>query len=110
MFEALEGFVKDAPLPCSISWEDLEEEFSRDPMWPRYRNDFQALRFFAGALRDRRMRELGQVPPGYSAARTCKHCGPVLVEPWRPEAMIACPWCLNRLKGQPIPSPGGNHQ
>ena len=49
------------------------------------------------------MREKDVCPDHYTAETECSHCGPVPIFPGCPPQVIGCPWCLNRLKGLPIP-------
>ncbi len=52
------------------------------------------------------MRERGIVPDHYTAETECKHCGPVPIFKGCPPQVINCPWCLNRIKGLPMPNTG----
>ena len=48
--------------------------------------------------------ESGVVPDAFTQTTDCKYCGPVYVpEGWPQPATNNCPWCMNRLKGLPIP-------
>lgn len=47
----------------------------------------------------------GIVPEGWTAEVTCRGCGPVLLWPECPPELIACPWCLIRKAGKPLPRP-----
>ncbi len=49
------------------------------------------------------MREMGICPDHYTARTDCKRCGPVPIWPGCPPQVNGCPWCLNRIKGLPIP-------
>lgn len=55
------------------------------------------------AVNTRRMRELGIVPPHYTAVTECAGCGLVPIFPGVPSRVLACPWCLNRAAGRPMP-------
>ncbi len=61
------------------------------------------LEAFAHVVTTRRMRERGEVPPEYTAITECAGCGPVPVWVGCPPAVLACPWCFNRLRGLPVP-------
>ena len=52
------------------------------------------------------MRERGVAPDHYTSETECKHCGPVPIFEGCPTQVINCPWCLNRIKGLPIPNMG----
>lgn len=54
-------------------------------------------------LRIQDMRSRGIVPDHYSATTECKRCGPVPIFEGCPPEVNGCPWCLNRIKGLPIP-------
>ena len=47
----------------------------------------------------------GIVPDGWTAGVACRGCGPVLLWPECPPKLIACPWCLIRKAGKPLPRP-----
>ncbi len=48
--------------------------------------------------------ERGVVPDAFTQTTDCKYCGPVYVpEGWPQPTTNNCPWCMNRLKGLPIP-------
>ncbi len=61
------------------------------------------LEAFAHMVMTRRMRERGAVPSEYTAITECAGCGPVPVWAGCPPAVLACPWCFNRLRGLPVP-------
>ena len=50
-------------------------------------------------------REAGRVPASYTSTTTCRGCGRVYIFPGAPARVDCCPWCSNRGKGLPIPSP-----
>ena len=52
------------------------------------------------------MREKGIIPDHYTATTECIHCGPVPIFEGVPEKVEGCPWCMNRLRGLPIPKEG----
>ncbi len=54
------------------------------------------------------MREKGLVPDHYTSETECKHCGPVPIFEGCPPQVMNCPWCLNRIKGLPIPNNNNN--
>ena len=47
--------------------------------------------------------DAGDPPSGWTAARYCRLCGPVLLWPGCPPIVLACPWCFRRKAGKPIP-------
>lgn len=49
--------------------------------------------------------DAGMAPTGWTAARYCRLCGPVLLWPGCPPIVQACPWCFRRKAGKPIPRP-----
>ena len=52
-----------------------------------------------------RDRAAGRVPGSYTATTHCRGCGTVHIFAGAPARVDACPWCLNRAKGLPIPRP-----
>ena len=49
--------------------------------------------------------ERGVVPDAFTQTTDCKYCGPVYVpEGWPQPTANNCHWCMNRLKGLPIPT------
>ena len=52
-----------------------------------------------------RDRAAGRVPGSYTATTHCRGCGTVPIFAGAPVRVDACPWCLNRAKGLPIPRP-----
>ena len=52
-----------------------------------------------------RLRERGEVPPHYTEIVECAGCGPVWLFAATGDRVLACPWCLNRAKGLPVPRP-----
>jgi len=85
------------------------------PDWPECERDPVLLETLARAVQTRRMRERGEVPPTYTATTVCAGCGPVPIFPGAPSHVLACPWCLNRAAGRPVPgsplttAPYGSH-
>ena len=73
------------------------------PDWPEVERDPALLETLAHAVSVRRMREAGTVPAHYTATTTCAGCGHVPIFEGAPERVLACPWCLNRLAGKPVP-------
>lgn len=63
------------------------------------------LRAYLRALEAGQRMDAGQVPPswGEPVARTCEGCGPVWLWPGAPAYVIACPWCIRRIAGKPVP-------
>jgi hypothetical protein len=47
----------------------------------------------------------GRVPVGWTRVTDCRGCGPVLLWPDAPAAVIACPWCRHRRAGHALPRP-----
>lgn len=84
-----------------ISIADLRTAAGDD--WPEVAADPELLECLARAVQTRRMRELGTIPRHYTATTVCVHCGPVLIFPGAPARVDACPWCLNRKAGKPVP-------
>ena len=75
--------------------------------WPGLEADPGLMNAFAHAVRTRRMRERGEVPPEYTQIVHCEGCGPVPLWAGAPGRVVACPWCFNRVAGRPIPHPSG---
>lgn len=74
------------------------------PDWPEVQVNPVLLETLAHAVSVRRMRERGEVPPGYTSTTICAHCGPVPIFEGVPERVLGCPWCFNRAAGRPMPS------
>ena len=51
------------------------------------------------------LREQGRVPGSYTATTHCRSCGTVPIFAGAPVRVDSCPWCRNRIEGQPIPRP-----
>ena len=49
--------------------------------------------------------DAGEPPTGWTAARYCRLCGPVLLWPDCPSIVLACPWCFRRKAGRYVPRP-----
>ena len=49
--------------------------------------------------------DAGVAPTGWTAARYCRLCGPVLLWPDCPPIVLACPWCFRRKAGRYVPRP-----
>ncbi len=73
------------------------------PDWPECERDPALLEVLAHAVQTRRMLERGEVPPHYTATTVCAGCGPVPIFEGCPDRVLACPWCLNRAAGRPVP-------
>ncbi|MGB5833275.1 MAG: hypothetical protein WBG92_14950 [Thiohalocapsa sp.] len=73
--------------------------------WPLLQANPAALDAFALALEIRAQRERGERPEHYTQAVTCNGCGPVWLWEDAPATVAACPWCLNRAGGKPVPVP-----
>ncbi len=63
------------------------------------------LRAYAQALFASSEREAGRQPPGWDHAGHCSGCGPVWLWKGAGPALLACPWCWNRLAHKPTPRP-----
>ena len=50
-----------------------------------------------------RERGAGIRPASYTSTTTCRGCGLVYIFQGAPSKVDACPWCLNRARGLPIP-------
>lgn len=66
----------------------------------------ETLRAYALALIASAARTQGRQPAGWVHAAQCEGCGPIWL--WSPATVLACPWCVNRLAGRPIPRPGSS--
>lgn len=66
------------------------------------RNELSA---FLRALARSQGMAAGRVPAGWTRVAECAGCGPVLLWPDAPAAVIACPWCWHRRAGRVIPKP-----
>lgn len=85
-----------------ISINDLKLLAGDD--WHDCLKDKQLLNAYALAVSYRLQREQGIVPEEWTTIVNCKGCGPVYL--WSGLTnVIACPWCINRSLGLPIPCP-----
>ena len=64
-----------------------------------------ALAAYLRALARRLRMADGEVPAGWTRTVGCAGCGPVLLWPDAPHAVIGCPWCYGREPGRIIPRP-----
>ena len=64
-----------------------------------------ALAAFLRALARSQHMAAGRVPMGWTRVAECAGCGPVLLWPDAPAAVITCPWCRHRRVGRSIPRP-----
>ena len=86
------------------SLEEIKRKAGSD--WDEIANDPEQLKAFAELLMIAAMREQGIVPDHYTAMTECSGCGTVPIFEGVLEKVSGCPWCFNRLKGLPMPSPG----
>ncbi len=64
-----------------------------------------ALAAYLRALARRQRMAAGEVPAAWTRPVACAGCGPVLLWPRAPDAVIGCPWCRHRKAGRIIPRP-----
>ncbi len=74
--------------------------------WPAFEAYPARLKSFAEMVMISEIRQQGVVPDHYISETECKHCGPVPIFEGCPPQVMNCPWCLNRIKGLPIPNMG----
>lgn len=87
----------------SLSQDELREVAGED--WADIKGDPKALKALGQALQTQRMRQRGERPTHYTQVVECQGCGPVWLWEGAPKQVLACPWCLNRATGAPIPRP-----
>lgn len=63
------------------------------------------LRAYLRALDRGERMDAGEVPPGFTVARSCAGCGPVWLWRGAPLRVEACPWCYRRKAGKRVPRP-----
>lgn len=87
-----------------VTIDELQRALSEDDLLDSELMTAKGLEALAHAVRTTRMREQGQIPPGWTATTSCRHCGPVPI--WEGCALNVqgCPWCFNRVAGRPIPT------
>jgi len=101
--DILRAAEKDLPAQIhGIAINDLKMLACDD--WSECIEDKQLLDAFARAVSCRLQREQGIVPKEWTTVVHCKGCGPVYLWPGLTD-VIACPWCINRGLGLPIPCP-----
>ncbi len=62
-----------------------------------------ALAAYLRALARRLRMADGEVPAGWTRTVGCAGCGPVMLWPDAPHAVIGCPWCHGRRGGRVVP-------
>ncbi len=87
-----------------VTINELQEALSEDDFLDSQLMTPKGLEALAHVVRATRMREQGEVPPGWTAITLCRRCGPVPVWEGCPPDIQGCPWCFNRLAGRPIPT------
>ena len=85
------GFVQSALAP-----EDKAD-------WERGDLSLDTLRTFAQTLVWDQERAQGKAPAHYAKRALCRQCGPIWL--WTKGTFVSCPWCRNRVSGDPIPRP-----
>ena len=78
---------------------DAEDVLACDGMPP------DGLAAYLRALARRLRMADGEVPAGWTRTVGCAGCGPVMLWPDAPHAVIGCPWCHGRKAGRIIPRP-----
>ena len=53
----------------------------------------------------RALARLQRMAAGWTRPVACAGCGPVVLWPDAPDAVIGCPWCHHRKTGRIIPRP-----
>lgn len=101
LFEAISNVTADLQIKVDDTLDKLSNEDIED--WKSGRIDTASVRAFALSLIERREMNRGIVPPDYIKKASCKHCGPIWL--WFSGAVQGCPWCWNRISGDPIPRP-----
>ena len=98
-----ESTIAEIASKHGLTLSELQE--AAGPDWLDVEANIKLADALADAVKTRRMRERGQVPPNYTSVTVCAGCGPVPM--WRdcPEHVLACPWCFNRAAGRPVPTP-----
>ena len=86
------------------SLQEIQRKAGAD--WDGIANDPAQLKAFAELLMIEEMRQRGIVPDHYTSETDCKNCGTVPIWQDCPPQVDGCPWCLNRLKGLPMPNAG----
>jgi hypothetical protein len=73
------------------------------PDWGWVAQDAKTLLAFAELMRTNRRKWLGQIPDHWTWETICQRCGPVPIWPGCPPKVSGCPWCFNRVRGDPMP-------
>lgn len=86
--------------PCELGQAVATEDVVA---WRNNQVDLEYFEAIARALVQRRAMDEGHPPEHYAHRAECAQCGPV----WLGFSgeVLACPWCLNRVSGRPIPRP-----
>lgn len=92
-----------------LSPEKLKSFLGGD--WNDYKNNPEALEFWADLLSTNHLMEQGKLPDNFTATTWCDSCGHVYVpsELTNGGSVLGCPWCWNRVKGLSIPKPVVSH-
>ena len=105
----LSGILKKAGIEASgegwiVTIDELQKALSEDDLLDSQLMTLKGLEALAHVVRATRMRAQGEIPPEWTSITSCRHCGPVPIWEGCPPDIQGCPWCFNRLAGQPIPS------
>lgn len=105
----LTGILENAGIEATgegwiVAIDDLQGAMSDDDLRDSQLMTLNGLEALAYAIRATKMREQGQIPPGWSAISSCRHCGSVPIWEGCPPKVQGCPWCFNRIAGRPIPT------
>lgn len=92
-------------LPGGLTLADMKAALGQDPDWPKIKADGALLQGYAQALVEIRQVLAGKVPKAWTGVHHCAMCGPVFLKPCGPVEVLACPWCINRAAGLPVPHP-----
>lgn len=88
--------ISPLELNKALTHEDIQD-------WKNGDVSLEAMSAFALALSQRKSIDAGKRPTNYTERAICKQCGPIWL--WQEGTVYACPWCSNRLAGNPIPRP-----
>ena len=85
-----------------VNDQELREVLEDD--WDEANNDPALLKAAMRWVTEAKQMQRGVVPDAFTQTTDCKYCGPVYVpDGWPQPATNNCHWCMNRLKGLPIP-------
>ncbi len=103
----LKGLKEPRPTGSKLRVLDTSDEKLKEALeddWDEVSNDPAQLEVARRWVTEAKQVANGIIPERYTQTSDCKYCGPVMVVEGYPLQANNCPWCMNRIKGLPIPT------